>query len=60
MNLYVLFGMVVALYYLVKNAQEYSNRIHDKELTYKRVLLGVILTWFLWPITIYNNEVRLK
>lgn len=53
-------GAVVNLYYLNKNADRYERRIKDGKLHLRQLFLGVALTLLLWPIAIYNNEVRNK
>lgn len=57
---WIIAGQFVNVYYLIKNGEEYSKQIREGKLKSTQVMLGVFLTMFLWPVTIYNQEIRQK
>lgn len=53
-------GAVVNLYYLNKNSDDYELQIKEGKLRLRQLFIGVAFTLLLWPVAIYNNEVRKK
>jgi hypothetical protein len=56
--IYFTLGLVTNLYYLAVNNRKYTEAIESGELKPISLFIGVALTQFLWPISIYNNEFR--
>lgn len=57
---WLIIGLLVNVYYLIKNKIEYQEKIYNKKLKKRQLVLGIFLTLMLWPIAIYNNEIRKK
>ncbi len=57
---WIVIGSLINLYYHVKNANKYSKLLSSGQASIGQFVLGGILTHLLWPVTIYNQEFRLK
>jgi len=55
-KIWLIIGCLVNLWYHYKNRAKYVESLHRGEVTYINFIIGGVLTIFLWPISIYNNE----
>lgn len=58
--LWIIIGELIAIYYLIKNNKEYREQIKRGNLKIRQLILGIVLTIFVWPVTLYNQECRKK
>lgn len=58
--LWITIGFGTNVYYLMINSKHYEDMLNSGEIKPINLFVGVFLTFFLWPVSIYNNEYRQK
>ena len=58
MIIWFFLGLLTNVYYFYKKHNEYTSLIKEGKITVKSLIIGFILTTILFPIAIYNNEIR--
>jgi hypothetical protein len=56
--LWLTMGFLTNIYYLVTKRKLYETMLENEEIKPVNLFIGVILTFLMWPISIYNNEIR--
>ena len=57
---YFFIGALTNIYYHSKNSHEYARMLQSGEVDILSFIIGGVLTVFLWPLAIFNNEFRGK
>lgn len=57
---WIITGFIVNIFYFSLKHELYTKSIKEGEINVKSLMIGFILTLFLFPVTIYNNEIRKK